>query len=209
MATIHIDSTTTPATSIGMKVDSIIAQLESIPQTVYKTYAYYAFVLLCCLFSFFVLNYSNNPTSNSNTSMAQTQSVDLLQKKKKKNVASSNATAIHTTTNTTANANANANSNANFNVNVNVTPQPKWHILKFLNILSVILLLTSFGWFASNASTYLNDSHAMVKFMAVWSMLICYFFGFFGMSFIDEDELERVATAGAGADGVVGGGDVW
>ena len=208
MATIHIDSTTTPATSIGMKVDSIIAQLESIPQTVYKTYAYYAFVLLCCLFSFFVLNYSNNPTSNSNTSMAQTQSVDLLQKKKKKkNVASSNATAIHTTTNTTANANANANSNANFNVNANVTPQPKWHILKFLNILSVILLLTSFGWFASNASTYLNDSHAMVKFMAVWSMLICYFFGFFGMSFIDEDELERVATAGA--DGVVGGGDVW
>ena len=70
-------------------------------------------------------------------------------------------------------------------------PQPKWHILKLLNICAVVGLLTSFFQFASNASTYLNDSSSLLKFLGLWSTFLCYFFGFFGISFIDADELER------------------
>mmetsp|Transcript_8637 Transcript_8637/g.12293 ORF Transcript_8637/g.12293 Transcript_8637/m.12293 type:complete len:625 (+) Transcript_8637:77-1951(+) len=68
-------------------------------------------------------------------------------------------------------------------------PQPKWHILKYLNIAAALSFLISVFYFLFDASTYLNDSNSMLKFLAGWSAFLCYFFGFFGISFIDADEL--------------------
>lgn len=147
--------------TIGMRIDSVIATIDSIPHT------YQAFVIVSSLFALVLLNSSpTNPIlASSNTDYQLKNLTDPVVKEKK--------------------------STPGFESE----PQPKWHILKTLNVLAVIGLLASFGWFASNASTYLNDSNALLQFMAIWSAFLCYFFGFFGMSFIDADELERGGVA--------------
>lgn len=70
-------------------------------------------------------------------------------------------------------------------------PQPKWHILKFLNYAAVVGFILSIFQFASDAGTYINDSASVMKFMVCWSAFMCYFFGFFGISFVDADEIEE------------------
>jgi hypothetical protein len=67
-------------------------------------------------------------------------------------------------------------------------PQPKWHILKATNYVATTAFLISVLQFASDASAYLNDSSALLSFLVVWSLLLCYFFGFFGISFIELDD---------------------
>lgn len=68
-------------------------------------------------------------------------------------------------------------------------PQPKWHILKLTNYVVTTLFLLSIITFLSNASVYLNDNTALMTFLGVWSGLLCYFFGFFGISFVELDDL--------------------
>ena len=68
------------------------------------------------------------------------------------------------------------------------TPEPKWHILKITNYVTATGFLLSVLQFASNASTYLNDSTSLLQFLSVWSVFLCYFFGFFGISFIELDD---------------------
>jgi len=67
-------------------------------------------------------------------------------------------------------------------------PEPKWHILKITNFVAAAGFLLSVLQFASNASTYLNDSTSLLQFLSVWSVFLCYFFGFFGISFIELDD---------------------
>jgi len=40
-----------------------------------------------------------------------------------------------------------------------------------------------------NASLYLNDSTSLLQFLSIWSIFLCYFFGFFGISFVNLDDL--------------------
>jgi len=68
-------------------------------------------------------------------------------------------------------------------------PEPKWHILKILNYAAVSSFLVSVGCFASDASRHMNDSSSLFKFLFGWSFFLCYFFGFFGISFVDADEI--------------------
>ena len=68
------------------------------------------------------------------------------------------------------------------------SPEPKWHILKITNYVAATGFLLSVLKFASNASTYLNDSSSLLQFLFVWSVFLCYFFGFFGISFLDLDD---------------------
>jgi hydroxymethylglutaryl-CoA reductase (NADPH) len=139
--------------TLGMRIDSIVATINSVPNT------YLAFVTICCLFAFVLLNSDDSGSSSLGTyPKVEKQPPKLLAKRSAEE------------------------------------PQPKWHILKLLNICAVVGLLMSFGWFASNASSYLNDSTVMLKFMAVWSAFLCYFFGFFGIAFINADELERAGS---------------
>ena len=68
------------------------------------------------------------------------------------------------------------------------SPEPKWHILKITNYVAATGFLLSVLQFASDASTYLNDSTSLLQFLVVWSVFLCYFFGFFGISFIELDD---------------------
>jgi len=68
-------------------------------------------------------------------------------------------------------------------------PQPKWFILKWLNYAAIVSFCLSVANFCLNASTYLSDSTSLVKLLVVWSIFLCYFLGFFGISFIDADTL--------------------
>lgn len=70
-------------------------------------------------------------------------------------------------------------------------PQPKWYILKVLNVFAAVTFIVSVVAFMSDASTYMSDSFSVVKFLAGWSLFLCYFFGFFGISFVDADVIER------------------
>eukprot|EP00560_Eucampia_antarctica_P002562 CAMPEP_0197840692 /NCGR_PEP_ID=MMETSP1437-20131217/45747_1 /TAXON_ID=49252 ORGANISM="Eucampia antarctica, Strain CCMP1452" /NCGR_SAMPLE_ID=MMETSP1437 /ASSEMBLY_ACC=CAM_ASM_001096 /LENGTH=217 /DNA_ID=CAMNT_0043450333 /DNA_START=71 /DNA_END=724 /DNA_ORIENTATION=- len=70
-------------------------------------------------------------------------------------------------------------------------PQPKWHVLKILNVAASAGFLFSVLKFLSNASTYLSDSTSLIKFLSAWSMFCLYFFGFFGISFINPDEFDQ------------------
>ena len=69
-----------------------------------------------------------------------------------------------------------------------LAPEPKWHILKITNYVTATGFLLSVLQFASNASTYLNDSTSLLQFLSVWSVFLCYFFGFFGISFVELDD---------------------
>ncbi len=68
-------------------------------------------------------------------------------------------------------------------------PEPKWHVLKIMNFAAVGSFISSILYFASDLPTYLNDSSTLLKFIAAWSVFLCYFIGFFGISFVDADEL--------------------
>jgi hypothetical protein len=67
-------------------------------------------------------------------------------------------------------------------------PEPKWHILKITNYVVATGFILSVLQFAFNASTYLNDSTSLLRFLSIWSIFLCYFFGFFGISFIELDD---------------------
>jgi hydroxymethylglutaryl-CoA reductase (NADPH) len=66
-------------------------------------------------------------------------------------------------------------------------PQPKWHILRVLNYAAVGSFAASVVIFCRGASFYLNDPATLLQFLVGWSLFLCYFFGFFGISFVDPD----------------------
>mmetsp|Transcript_6910 Transcript_6910/g.9903 ORF Transcript_6910/g.9903 Transcript_6910/m.9903 type:complete len:591 (-) Transcript_6910:107-1879(-) len=67
-------------------------------------------------------------------------------------------------------------------------PQPKWFVLKWLNYFFVGAFLLSVANFSLNAQAYLQESTSLLKFLIGWSLFLCYFFGFFGISFVDTDQ---------------------
>jgi hypothetical protein len=68
-------------------------------------------------------------------------------------------------------------------------PQPKWFVLRWLNYAAMFGFAVSVLSFGMHAQTYMKDSSAMVRFLVGWSLFLCYFFGFFGISFVDADDL--------------------
>lgn len=67
-------------------------------------------------------------------------------------------------------------------------PEPRWYIFRCVNFVAVGVL----GWiladYGVNATEYWheNDSTALFKFLVAWSLLMCYFFGFFGVTFVHD-----------------------
>jgi len=68
-------------------------------------------------------------------------------------------------------------------------PEPRWFILKWVNVAAALAFGGSVVKFSLNASMYLNDSKYLLQFLVVWSMFLFYFFGFFGISFVNADNL--------------------
>lgn len=81
----------------------------------------------------------------------------------------------------------------------NNIPQPKWHIFHWINYCIIGAFGGSVGYFWLNASDYIDSSTLLLKFLIGWSICLCYFFGFFGVSFVhdiatDSSEEEQVGT---------------
>ena len=79
-------------------------------------------------------------------------------------------------------------------------PEPRWHFIRWANIVAVIIFAWSVADFSLNATTYWNDSsdsNVLFKFLLGWSSLLCYFFGFFGVSFVHDHlaDMETTTTA--------------
>lgn len=67
-------------------------------------------------------------------------------------------------------------------------PEPRWYIFRLVNFVAVGVL----GWiladYGVNATEHWheNDSTSLFKFLVAWSLLMCYFFGFFGVTFVHD-----------------------
>ena len=93
------------------------------------------------------------------------------------------------TTATTAFKNSNHNKLSSFQ-----GPEPRWHLFRYFNYAVVALFSWSvldFGW---HVKTYMNDSSQLLQFLVGWSVCLCYFFGFFGVSFVYNSEDEEAET---------------
>ncbi|KAK1747940.1 hydroxymethylglutaryl-CoA reductase (NADPH) [Skeletonema marinoi] len=145
-------------TTIGMRIDAVIASLESLPRA-NPEILYASLIGASLMFSFLVLN-----SGGSSMALPDGGDADSLNKPKK----ISNAKPVSSSD----------------------EPQPKWHILRLTNYVVTFGFLLSVLKFASNATTYLDDSTSLLQFLIIWSISMCYFFGFFGISFIELDELE-------------------
>lgn len=72
--------------------------------------------------------------------------------------------------------------------------EPRWHIFKALNVFAGSTFLASVIHFIFNSEQYLTntaEAHGNNKLMgllALWSVYVLYFWGFFGVYFVDTDE---------------------
>jgi hypothetical protein len=80
-------------------------------------------------------------------------------------------------------------------------PRPRWHIFRWVNYAFVIGFGASVVTFITNSSYYLQqDQGTLIQFLVGWSVFLCYFFGFFGVSLVhelteDEQHAEEAAQA--------------
>jgi hydroxymethylglutaryl-CoA reductase (NADPH) len=65
-------------------------------------------------------------------------------------------------------------------------PQPQWQYFHYFNC----AIVGAFGWsvatFCWNATAFYADSTMLLQFMIGWCICLCYFFGFFGVSFVHD-----------------------
>ncbi|CAN0110318.1 unnamed protein product, partial [Laminaria digitata] len=73
-------------------------------------------------------------------------------------------------------------------------PRPRWEVLRMLNYLVIALFVCSITYVVFN---YRTMSHAesgnggLFPILVIWSGCMAYFFGFFGISFLDTNAMER------------------
>lgn len=73
-------------------------------------------------------------------------------------------------------------------------PRPRWEVLRMLNYLVIALFVCSITYVLFN---YRTMSHAesgnggLFPILVIWSGCMAYFFGFFGISFLDTNAMER------------------
>jgi hypothetical protein len=82
--------------------------------------------------------------------------------------------------------------------NICAAPEPNWHWFRYFNYAIVALFSWSVAEFWQNVSHYVHELNTMAPFLLVWSAFLCYFFGFFGVSFVyeinNQDEEEDANT---------------
>lgn len=159
------DAPAAPPT-VGMQIDAAIARVQSAS----TTQLYVTVIVVSLAFSFYLLNSGGGSYAGIDENDA-----DSLHKLRKV----SSPKAKRRQRRSSASASSSSSSDE---------PEPRWFILKLTNYIAAILFLMSVLLFASNASTYLNDSTSLLQFLSIWSVFLCYFFGFFGISFIELDD---------------------
>ena len=71
-------------------------------------------------------------------------------------------------------------------------PEVRWQIFTYVNYAIVAAFMLSVMEFARNASNYYyHHNHALFQFLFGWSVFLCYFFGFFGISFVHQNLPDR------------------
>jgi uncharacterized membrane protein YjfL (UPF0719 family) len=70
-------------------------------------------------------------------------------------------------------------------------PEPRWHIFRWVNVAVAVVFSGSVADFFLHASQYITDSDVLLKYLGLWCLLLLYFFGFFGISFVHDDMSEQ------------------
>ena len=92
-----------------------------------------------------------------------------------------------TTTTTTKHNNSNHHQTSNTHKTTPTAgPEPKWHIFKWVNVVALALFVYSGVDFVWHQYTTVEPPTTMWKFLVAWSVLLCYFFGFFGVSLVHD-----------------------
>jgi len=76
-------------------------------------------------------------------------------------------------------------------------PEPKWFVLKILNVVVLSTFVGSIvyvSWYYRDAAAQSDDNKSpltnmFLPIMIFWSLCMAYFFGFFGISFVDTESL--------------------
>jgi len=66
--------------------------------------------------------------------------------------------------------------------------EPRWYIFKILNYVLATSFLASVVHFLLNSEEYIMSNDHIKTLGAVWTLFVLYFWGFFGVSFVDTDE---------------------
>eukprot|EP00550_Attheya_septentrionalis_P001402 CAMPEP_0198288368 /NCGR_PEP_ID=MMETSP1449-20131203/6881_1 /TAXON_ID=420275 /ORGANISM="Attheya septentrionalis, Strain CCMP2084" /LENGTH=636 /DNA_ID=CAMNT_0043986485 /DNA_START=15 /DNA_END=1925 /DNA_ORIENTATION=- len=144
--------------TVGERLDALIDTIDSLP----STHLYGAVVAVSVVFSFALLNWGG-PSNHTREDAPQKR---RLSWEMRRSAASASAVSFKSG---------------------ETEPQPKWHILRVLNYAAVGSFAASVVIFCRGASVYLNDPATLLQFLVGWSLFLCYFFGFFGISFVDPD----------------------
>ena len=70
-------------------------------------------------------------------------------------------------------------------------PEPKWWLLEWMNYLIMAIFLGSVCYHVQQttfAPKLQRDATSLLPMLTIWSCCMAYFFGFFGISFVDKDE---------------------
>jgi hypothetical protein len=68
-------------------------------------------------------------------------------------------------------------------------PEPRWHYFRYVSFAVVGLFSASVLEFGLHARAYMRDSGRLLQFLVGWSICLCYFFAFFGVSFVYNTDL--------------------
>jgi hydroxymethylglutaryl-CoA reductase (NADPH) len=63
--------------------------------------------------------------------------------------------------------------------------EPRWHVFTWVNVVATVLFLWSVADFTIHYSNY--GTRQSYRHLVIWSVFLCYFFSFFGISLIYED----------------------
>jgi len=72
-------------------------------------------------------------------------------------------------------------------------PMPKWEVLRAMNYVVLAVFIGSIAYAAINYHQTMSQgaSPFFLAMMFLWCLCLAYFFGFFGISFLDQDTLSR------------------
>lgn len=110
--------------------------------------------------------------------------------------AANSAEEMQWTTTTATKQNNSNNKNNTHKTTPTAGPEPKWHIFKWVNVVALALFVYSGVDFVWHQYTTVEPPTTLWKFLVAWSVLLCYFFGFFGVSLVHDtmDNVESTAT---------------
>jgi len=174
-------ASTPPSTlTVGMRLDNFLASAGSfvdVTTSLSSPQLYALIVGLTVLVSFLLLG---SPTEMSAVEDVRNDGSNSNKNGRKRRSAPSRAKNI-----SSSDSNNNNNNGGNTDDVDDIGPEPRWHLFRYFNY----AIATAFAWsvaeFCLHATEYYYyNTDALLMFLLGWSVFLCYFFGFFGVSFV-------------------------